>query len=151
MSDLVEALRVELADILGVTPGHSMTGDYAALRGDAERLAAVVEAHTAELENEIARLRSINAELTNDAQCARDDQSFNLVCTIAAVLCDAEHGNGDMDGAMPHFDLAGRILDAGAVGGHLQARENRISEMAEQIGDLKHALARTRELAQEQA
>lgn len=46
MSDLVEDLRAELADILGVKPGHSLTGDYAALKGDAERLARVVEGHT---------------------------------------------------------------------------------------------------------
>lgn len=41
MSDLVAALHAELARIHNVTPGHSLTGDYAALRGDAERLARV--------------------------------------------------------------------------------------------------------------
>lgn len=41
MSDLVEDLRAELAAIHGIKPGHSLTGDYAALKADAERLARV--------------------------------------------------------------------------------------------------------------
>ncbi len=46
MSDLVAALHAELAAIHGIKPGHSLTGDYAALRGDAERLARVARENT---------------------------------------------------------------------------------------------------------
>ncbi|KOX10158.1 hypothetical protein [Nocardiopsis sp. NRRL B-16309] len=67
MSDLVEDLHAELADIHGVTPGHSLTGDYAALKGDAERLARVRDEHVRGLEQENKRLRTLIDHLDQGA------------------------------------------------------------------------------------
>lgn len=121
--------------------------------GDPERIVSAWENDRAELEQEVTRLRAINAELKNDAQYARDNQHFRMAAIIAAVICDTEHGNGEVDGTMPHFDLAGRILTEAGIDGHLQDREHQMSDLVEQIGDLKHerdaALARARELAEE--
>lgn len=59
MSDLVAALHAELAAIHNVKPGHSLTGDYAALRPDAERLARVRDEYVKRLEQENKRLRTL--------------------------------------------------------------------------------------------
>ncbi|TQN30590.1 hypothetical protein FHX37_0472 [Haloactinospora alba] len=108
----------------------------------------------AALKQEVARLRAVNSELKNDAQLARDNQHFRTAAIIAAVICDTEHGNGEVDGSMPHFDLAGRILDEVGIDGHLQDREHQISDLVEQIASLQYerdaALTRARELAQEE-
>lgn len=57
---LVSALHAELAAIHGVKPeGHSLTGDYAALKPDAERLARVRDEYVKGLEQENKRLRTL--------------------------------------------------------------------------------------------